>query len=61
MTQLGWRDLDQYLSLQMTSANNAVGSGEFDVEEFISARPRACSTLLLFGGSSVNNLQSLVR
>lgn len=48
----------------MTCANNAVRSGEFDVMErgaSLFLLPQACSTLLLFGGSSVNNLQLLVR
>jgi hypothetical protein len=41
-----------------TCTNNAVRSGEFDAEFVL---PRACSTLLLSSGSSVNNLLLCVR
>lgn len=41
-----------------TCTNNAVRSGEFDAEFVL---PRACSTLLLYSGSSVNNLLLCVR
>ena len=47
--------------LQMTCANNAVRSGEFDDGRLNFSTTRTCSTLLLFGGSSVNNLQLCVR
>jgi len=42
-----------------TSASNAVGSGEFDAN--LKNSPQACSTPLLLSGSSVNNLQVVVR